>query len=171
MIDWHLSKFQSTPHQQTALAVRLADQFHPLSPRLQTAQFESQGLLPNSPLTTAMAYVRERRAGRPRGVPLRPRGADRHQPPSGARPARDADGASQLALLLDRGRRQIRGHRAEPLIATCRLHNIDPYTYLVDVLQRIDQHPATEVAQLTPRLWKQSFVANPLRSDLFAISK
>ncbi|QTQ31876.1 Putative transposase, IS66-like [Aromatoleum bremense] len=160
MIDWHLFKFQSTPHQQTALAVRLADQFHPL----QTAQFESQGLLPNSPLTTAMAYVRERRAGRPRG-------ADRHQPPSGARPARDADGASQLALLLDRGRRQIRGHRAEPLIATCRLHNIDPYTYLVDVLQRVGQHPATEVAHLTPRLWKQSFVANPLRSDLFAISK
>jgi hypothetical protein len=41
---------------------------------------------------------------------------------------------------------------------------------LVDVLQRVGQHPAAEVAQLTPRLWKQYFGDNPLRSDLFAIS-
>ncbi|SEF98110.1 transposase domain-containing protein, partial [Thauera chlorobenzoica] len=60
---------------------------------------------------------------------------------------------------------------AQSLIATCRLHDIDPYTYLVDVLQRIGQHPAANVAQLTPRLWKQHFAANPLRSDLFEISK
>lgn len=45
-----------------------------------------------------------------------------------------------------------------------------PYTYLVDVLQRDGQHPAAEVAQLTPRRWKQRFVDNPMRSDLFAIS-
>jgi hypothetical protein len=44
---------------------------------------------------------------------------------------------------------------AQSLIATCRLHDIDPYTYLVDVLQRVGQHPAADVAQLTPRLWKQ----------------
>jgi hypothetical protein len=40
----------------------------------------------------------------------------------------------------------------QSLIATCRLHAIDPYTYLVDVLQRVDSHPAREVALLTPRL-------------------
>jgi hypothetical protein len=39
------------------------------------------------------------------------------------------------------------------------------YDYLVDVLQRVGQHPAADVAQLTPRLWKQYFRANPLRSD------
>ena len=59
---------------------------------------------------------------------------------------------------------------AQSLIATCRLHDIAPYTYLVDVHQRVGQHPAADVAQLTPRLWKQLFAANPLRSDLFAIS-
>jgi len=32
---------------------------------------------------------------------------------------------------------------AQSLIATCRLHDIDPYIYLVDVLQRVGQHPAT----------------------------
>src|SRR5690606_24363695 len=51
--------------------------------------------------------------GRPRGLPRRPRGADRHQPPR-AGATRSADGPPQLALLLDRDRREIRGDRAEP---------------------------------------------------------
>jgi len=46
------------------------------------------------------------------------------------------------------------------------MQHIDPYVYLVDVLQRIDMHPAFEVHLLTPRLWKQHFAAAPLRSDL-----
>jgi transposase len=53
----------------------------------------------------------------------------------------------------------------QSLIVTCRLHGIDPYTYLVDVLQRISEHPVSRVAELTPRQWKQHFAANPLRSD------
>ncbi len=55
---------------------------------------------------------------------------------------------------------------AQSLIASCRLQGVDPYVYLVDVLQRIDTHPAFEVHLLTPRLWKQHFAAHPLRSDL-----
>jgi len=54
----------------------------------------------------------------------------------------------------------------QSLIASCRLQGVDPYVYLVDVLQRIDTHPAFEVHLLTPRLWKQHFAQNPLRSDL-----
>ncbi len=54
----------------------------------------------------------------------------------------------------------------QSLIYTCRVQGIDPYVYLVDVLQRIDTHPTKDVAQLTPRLWKEHFAANPLRSDL-----
>ena len=52
----------------------------------------------------------------------------------------------------------------QSLITTCKLHDINPYTYLVDVLQRISQHPASKVADLTPRLWKTRFSDNPLRS-------
>jgi hypothetical protein len=54
----------------------------------------------------------------------------------------------------------------QSLIATCRLHDIDPYTYLVDVLQRISVQPAQQVRELTPRWWKQHFAECPLRSDL-----
>jgi len=56
----------------------------------------------------------------------------------------------------------------QSLLTTCRLHEISPYDYLVDVLQRIDGHPASRVSELTPRLWKLRFATNPLRSDLHA---
>lgn len=54
----------------------------------------------------------------------------------------------------------------QSLIRTCRLQGIDPYTYLIDVLQRVATHPAADVQLLTPRLWKQHFADQPLRSDL-----
>ena len=55
----------------------------------------------------------------------------------------------------------------QSLIATCVLHDIDPYTYLVDVLQRIDTHPQSRVSELTPRCWKEKFGDNPMRSMLY----
>ena len=132
------------------------------------AQFESQGLLPSSPLTTAMAYVRERRAAlevylSDPEVPIDTNHLERalRVVPMGRR--------NWLFCWTEVGAKYV--GIAQSLIATCRLHDIDPYTYLVDVLQRIGQHPAANVAQLTPRLWKQHFAANPLRSDLFEISK
>ena len=42
----------------------------------------------------------------------------------------------------------------QSLLVTCRLQGIDPYMYLVDVLQRVSQHPAKDVIELTPRIWK-----------------
>jgi len=54
----------------------------------------------------------------------------------------------------------------QSLLVTCRLQGIDPYTYLVDVLQRISEHPASQVGDLTPRVWKEKFSQNPMKSDL-----
>jgi len=59
----------------------------------------------------------------------------------------------------------------QSLIVTCRLHGIDVYTYLVDVLQRVGQHPAARVAELTPRHWKTCFADRPLRSDLHVLMR
>lgn len=56
--------------------------------------------------------------------------------------------------------------RIQSLLVTCRLHGIDPFTYLVDVLQRIDRHHARDIEQLIPRLWKAHFAKNPLTSDV-----
>jgi hypothetical protein len=53
---------------------------------------------------------------------------------------------------------------AQSLIVTCRLQGVDVYDYLVDVLQRVGDHPASRVDELTPRRWKALFAANPLRS-------
>ncbi|WP_409523038.1 IS66 family transposase [Nitrincola sp. MINF-07-Sa-05] len=55
----------------------------------------------------------------------------------------------------------------QSLISTCKLHGIDPYTYLTDVLLRVNEHPASRVLELTPRVWKQRFAEQPLRSDLY----
>lgn len=54
----------------------------------------------------------------------------------------------------------------QSLICTCKLHGIDPYIYLTDVLQRTSIHPSKDIAQLTPRLWKEHFADDPMRSDL-----
>ena len=56
----------------------------------------------------------------------------------------------------------------QSLLATCRLHDIDPYDYFVDVLQRVGQHPALLAHQPTPGPWKELFAANPLRLELKA---
>jgi transposase len=50
------------------------------------------------------------------------------------------------------------------LLQTCYLHGVDPRTYLVDVLQRMDIHPGKKVYQLTPRLWAETVNGAPLRS-------
>lgn len=52
------------------------------------------------------------------------------------------------------------------LIASCRLHQVEPYAYLVDVLQRIDSHPVRDVHLLTPREWKRNFAHQTLTSDV-----
>ncbi len=54
----------------------------------------------------------------------------------------------------------------QSLLVTCQLQGVDPYSYLVDVLQRVGQHPVKRVNELTPRVWKTLFADRPLRSDL-----
>ncbi len=57
----------------------------------------------------------------------------------------------------------------QSLLVTCKSYDINPYTYLVDVLQRVAHQPASKVEELTPRIWKEKFANNPLRSDLYLI--
>lgn len=54
----------------------------------------------------------------------------------------------------------------QSLIGTCKLHGVNAHTYLTDVLQRISIHPASQIEELTPRLWKEKFADNPMRSVL-----
>jgi len=126
-------------------------------------QFERQGLLPSSPLTKALHYAHERRAGLEiylddPDVPMDTNHLERalRVIPIGRK--------NWLFSWTELGAKHV--GIVQSLIVTCRLHGINPYDYLVDVLQRVSQHPASRVAELTPRLWKLSFASNPLRSDL-----
>ncbi|KAB2842726.1 MAG: IS66 family transposase [Burkholderiales bacterium] len=129
-------------------------------------QFEAQGLLPSSPLTKALAYARERRFGlevylTDPEVPIDTNHLERalRVIPMGRR--------NWLFCWTELGAKQV--GIMQSLIVTCRLHGIDPYEYLVDVFQRVGQHPASRVHELTPRLWKQHFASNPLRSPLHSL--
>jgi transposase len=123
----------------------------------------SQGLLPSNKLTQALAYARERKAQ------LMVFLADEQVP-------MDTNHLERALRPIPLGRKnwlfcwtELGAQHAgivQSLITTCRLHGIEPYTYFVDVLQRVGQHPARRVAELTPRLWKQHFAKQPLRSDL-----
>ena len=125
--------------------------------------FEAQGLLPSNPLTKALAYARERRCGlevylTDPDVPIDTNHLER------ALRAIPMGRKAWLFSWTELGAKYV--GIVQSLIVTCRLHQIDPYDYLVDVLQRVGQHPASQVHLLTPRLWKQHFAANPLRSAL-----
>lgn len=52
------------------------------------------------------------------------------------------------------------------LLQTCRLHDINPRTYLIDILQRIQTHPAVDAWQLVPAQWRERFEKSPLLSDV-----
>lgn len=126
-------------------------------------QFEAQGLLPSNPMTKALAYARERRHGlevylTDPDVPIDTNHLER------ALRAIPMGRKNWLFCWTELGAKHV--GIMHSLIVTCRLHGIDPYDYLVDVLQRVGQHPASRVHELTPRLWKQLFASNPLRSPL-----
>ncbi len=40
------------------------------------------------------------------------------------------------------------------LLGCCKLHNVDPYTWLKDILSRLPDYPANRVHELLPHLWK-----------------
>lgn len=125
--------------------------------------FERHGLLPSSKLTKALAYARERRQGLSvflddPDVPI-----DTNHLERALRPI-PMGRKNWLFCWTELGAKQV--GILQSLIATCRLHDINPYDYLVDVLQRVGQHPAAQVAKLTPRLWKTHFAENTLKSPL-----
>lgn len=41
------------------------------------------------------------------------------------------------------------------LLATCKLHGVNPFDYLRDVLVRVGSHPARDVLALSPKAWKE----------------
>jgi transposase len=125
--------------------------------------FSETGLLPATPFTKALAYVRERKDAL--SVFL-----------EDPEVALDTNHLERALRVVPMGRKNWMfcwselGARdvgiVQSLIVTCRLHGIDVYTYLVDVLQRVAEHPAHRVEELTPRRWKMLFADNPLHSPL-----
>jgi hypothetical protein len=125
-----------------------------------------QALLPSNPLTKALSYALKRRAELSVFLADADVAIDTNHIERAIRPI--AVGRKNwLFCWTEIGARYVGIFQS--LISTCRLHGIHPYDYLVDVLQRIDTHPAKDVRWLTPRLWKEHFTDNPLRAPLDAL--
>jgi transposase len=129
-------------------------------------QLQRQGFTPKNPFIKALNYVRLRRLGlevflTDPDVPIDTNHLERalRVIPMGRK--------GWLFCWTELGAKHV--GIIQSLIVTCRLHGIDPYTYLVDVLQRVAEHPANRVAELTPRLWKQYFADKVMRSDLHGL--
>jgi transposase len=120
-------------------------------------------LLPSNPFTKAASYALKRRKD------LEVFLADPDVPP-------DTNHLERALRVIPMGRKnwlfcwtEVGAEKVgqiQSLLTTCVLHDVDPYTYLDDVQQRIDTHPQSQVAELTPRLWKEKFAAEPLRSHI-----
>jgi hypothetical protein len=126
-------------------------------------QFDKQGFLPSSPFLGALAYIRERRVGLSVYLDDPEVSIDTNHLERALRVI-PMGKKNWLFSWTELGAKHI--GIVQSLLATCRLHNINPYDYFVDVLQRVGQHPASLVHQLTPRIWKEMFANNLLRSDL-----
>lgn len=118
-------------------------------------------LLPKDPLAKALAYAWERRAAlqvflSDPNVPIDTNHVERTIRPLAL------GKKNYLFCWTELGATAVA--TIQSLLQTCRLQGVDPYTYLVDVLQRIDVHPQSRVIELTPRLWKQHFAEQPFRS-------
>ena len=120
-------------------------------------------LLPKSPLAKALTYAQERRSGLEVFLDDPAVAIDTNHLERALRPiplgkrnwlfTSSEVGAQRVGII-------------QSLLVTCRLHEVDAYPYLVDVLQRISVHPANRAIELTPRMWKSLFADAPMRSDL-----
>ena len=126
-------------------------------------QLQRMALLPSDPYAKALGYLHVRRAAlsvylKDPSVAIDTNHIERaiRAIPMGRR--------NWLFCWSELGAKQV--GIIQSLITTCRLHGVDPSVYLTDVLQRVAIHPASEVATLTPRLWKTHHAAEPMRSDL-----
>lgn len=127
------------------------------------AQQQRPDLFPKHPLQKALNYVRERIE------PLQVFLSDPDVPLDTNHVERALRGIplgrkNWMFCWTEMGARQV--GIIQSLIVTCRLHGINPYQYLVDVLQRIAIHPAKQVEELTPRRWKTQFADHPMLSDV-----
>lgn len=126
-------------------------------------QCENVERLPTDPFTRALHYALERRSALQVFLSDPDVAIDTNHLERGLRPI-PMGRKSWLFCWTEVGAKYV--GQIQSLLVTCRLHGVDPYAYLVDVLQRVAIHPDNRIDELTPRRWKTCFAHEPLLSDL-----
>ena len=125
--------------------------------------FQLRVLLPSDPLTKALSYALQRERGLREFLSDPEVSIDTNHLERAIRPI-PLGRKNWMFCWTELGAAAV--GRIQSLLITCKLHGIDPFDYLVDVLQRVDAHPMQQIHLLTPRLWRENFAAAPLRSDV-----
>ena len=126
-------------------------------------QKQAMALLPSDPFTKALNYLDDRAIALRVFLENPDVQMDTNHLERGLRPI-PMGRKSWLFCWTELGAEQV--GIIQSLISTCKLHDVNPFIYLTDVLQRIQIHPNKDIEQLTPRLWKQHFASDPMGSDL-----
>jgi transposase len=126
-------------------------------------QKQAMALLPSDPFTKALNYLDNRAIALRVFLENPDVQMDTNHLERGLRPI-PMGRKSWLFCWTELGAEQV--GIIQSLISTCKLHDVNPFVYLTDVLQRIQIHPNKDIEQLTPRLWKEHFADDPFGSDL-----
>lgn len=117
------------------------------------------GLLPKSPTAAAMPYALSNYTALTRYAEAGFLDIDNNKVERAIRPL--AVGRNNWLFVGS-----VRGGEAAAtvlsLIETCKLHGVEPYHYLADVLKRLPGHPINRVGELLPFHWKRKDAAVPL---------
>ena len=126
-------------------------------------ELAAAALLPTNPFTVAANYAIERRSGLEVFLGNPDVAIDTNHLERTLRPI-PMGRKNWMFCWTELGAERV--GQIQSLITTCTLHEINPYVYLVDVLQRIATHPQAQVEELTPRLWRERFADQPMRSAI-----
>jgi len=103
-------------------------------------QFDKQGFLPSSPFLAALAYILERRIALSVYLDDPEVSIDTNHLERALRVI-PMGKKNWLFSWTELGAKHV--GIVQSLLVTCRLHDINPYDYFMDVLQRVGQHPAS----------------------------
>ena len=111
---------------------------------------ESSATLPKSPIGKAMGYMLKRKKTMTYYLSDGRLNIDTNPIENAIRPI--AVGRKNYLFAGSHEAAQ-RGAMFYSFFACCRMHEVDPLEWLIDVMQRLPDHPINRIEELLPHLW------------------
>jgi transposase len=120
-------------------------------------------VLPKSPIGKAIAYLLNRKEGMQHYLSDARLHIDTNPIENAIRPI--AIGRKNY-LFAGSHKAAQRAAMFYSFFACCKMQNIDPSEWLLDVMQRINEHPVNQIETLLPHLWTKKNTSTPSTTDI-----